>query len=243
MCNGAFYLLHILLKIGLTTLEKGKLFDIFIIIYLFVYLFILFFRPQIREESMLFVTNCATGWRDHLILQTKILDAKCGTFFLLQLCLHLSPLAKEKTSFFQWLFKWILLLVCMSLFSIDKNLHRKKLNPFTSNSSCIRLTASGFSESRAWSETKRQINGKRGGQIRAERGDRHLFFVRRDIYLRSSNRFSTRRLRPKFLFQPPVLVGKYPFRISSIEKWYPSTSPVQNFTSLSTFCKYAPLKI
>ena len=45
MCNGAFYLLHILLKIGLTTLEKGKLFDIFIIIYLFVYLFILFFRP------------------------------------------------------------------------------------------------------------------------------------------------------------------------------------------------------
>ena len=87
---------------------------------------------------MLFVTNCATGWRDHLILQTKILDAKCGTFFLLQLCLHLSPLAREKTSFFQWLFKWILLLVCMNLFSIDKNLHRKKLNPFTLNTSCIR---------------------------------------------------------------------------------------------------------
>ena len=35
VCNGAFYLLHILLKIGLTTLERGKLFDIFIIIYLF----------------------------------------------------------------------------------------------------------------------------------------------------------------------------------------------------------------
>ena len=64
----------------------------------------------------------------------------------------------------------------MSLFSIDKNLHRKKLNPFTSNSSCIRLTASGFSESRAWSETKRQINGKRGGEIRAERGDGTLIF-------------------------------------------------------------------
>ena len=45
VCNGAFYLLHLLLKIGLTTLEKGKLFDIFIFIYLFVYLIILFFRP------------------------------------------------------------------------------------------------------------------------------------------------------------------------------------------------------
>ena len=45
MCNGAFYLLHILLKIGLTTVKKGKTFDIFISIYLFVYLFILFFRP------------------------------------------------------------------------------------------------------------------------------------------------------------------------------------------------------
>ena len=45
VCNGDFYLLHILLTIGLTTLEKGKLFDIFIVIYLFVYLFILFFRP------------------------------------------------------------------------------------------------------------------------------------------------------------------------------------------------------
>ena len=45
LCNGDFYLLHILLTIGLTTLEKGKLLDIFIIIYLFIYLFILFFRP------------------------------------------------------------------------------------------------------------------------------------------------------------------------------------------------------
>ena len=44
-CNGAFYLLHILLTIGLTTVKKGKTFDIFISIYLFVYLFILFFRP------------------------------------------------------------------------------------------------------------------------------------------------------------------------------------------------------
>ena len=46
LCNGAFDLLHILLTIGLTTLKKGKLFDILLLfIYLFVYLFILLFRP------------------------------------------------------------------------------------------------------------------------------------------------------------------------------------------------------
>ena len=37
VCNGAFYLLHILLTIGLTTLEKEKLFDTFIIICVFIY--------------------------------------------------------------------------------------------------------------------------------------------------------------------------------------------------------------
>ena len=62
----------------------------------------------------------------------------------------------------------------MNLFSIDKNLHRKKLNPFTLNTSCIRPRV--VSQSHAHRVKKKQINGKRGGEIRAERGKRALIF-------------------------------------------------------------------
>ena len=178
---------------------------------------------------MPFVTNCATGWRDHRILQTKILDAKCGTFSLLQLCSHLSLLAREEANFFLWLFKWILHLVYMiqPFFCRQKSTPKKLKLVFTILLRQIlhvldREWLSFVSQSHAHRVKKRQINRKRGRDQGRERGKRALIFCSQGHPPSFLKTVINKEALPQG--PTPFLVEKYCFRIlSSIEKWYPST--------------------
>ena len=69
---------------------------------------------------------------------------------------------------------------------------------------------------------KRQINGKVGGEIRAERGKRALILRPQGLPPPFLKTVFNNEASPQVRFQSPFLVEKYLFRMSSIEKWYPS---------------------